>query len=272
MTKSGLSSSDLFLSVHNILIDTEVWHNVVNGMSLTWLDVVPLVLKVLFSPVEVLARIRDTTHGLVSSKVRDEVVHGVHVGWLNFGLFTSSRRANGVTFQLNKTLVVVGLVLEWLWHDPLTVFILNWSPFLASSLLDMGNAGLSSNDITVKTEIRSPVVGDLFGVLAWVHIVPGVVSDFLGLVETVESLFDITVSTEIWDLVVHGERHFLWVFAAVTTSSGVADGIRLGLQTSFGLGLNEVIISVVREVVNGICNIVLFLFNIPGSVLLLGFS
>lgn len=97
MTKSGLSSSDLFLSVNDILIDTEVWHNVVNGMSLAGLDVVPLVLEVLFSPVKVFACISDTTHGLISSKVRDEVVHGVHVGWLDLGQFTSSRGANGIT-------------------------------------------------------------------------------------------------------------------------------------------------------------------------------
>jgi len=189
--------------------------------------------------------------------------------WLDFGLFTPSRRANGVTLQLNKTLVLVRLVVNWLWHDPLTVFILNWGPLLTGSLLNMSNAGFSSDDITIKAEIRSSVVGDLFGILAWMNVVPGVVSAFLSCLEALQSIVDgHLIHAKVRYLVVHGVRCLLWVFTTVATASGMADGVRLSLSVE----LKQVIIVVVGVVVSWVNHhkvAIVILLNIPGSILFL---
>ena len=52
---------------------------------------------------------------------------------------------------------------------------------MSGGLLNVSDALLSSNHITLKTEIWGSVVGDLLCILTWVNVVPGVVGDLLGL-------------------------------------------------------------------------------------------
>jgi hypothetical protein len=71
------------LRVLNILINSEIWHEIVDIVALAWLDVVPLVLEVFLGPVKTLVGVSDARDGLVSTKVRDKIVHGVAILRLN---------------------------------------------------------------------------------------------------------------------------------------------------------------------------------------------
>jgi len=98
-----LLSSDGFVSLLDVLLETEVGNEVVFGVLLLgWLHPVPLVFEVSLGPVETIVGMVEVC---VSSEVGDEVVHGVGLSALLGSIAASSRGANGVRlgigFELN---------------------------------------------------------------------------------------------------------------------------------------------------------------------------
>lgn len=114
---------------------------------------------------------------------------------------------------MSESTIFVCFVVDWLWHNPVTVIVLLWLPFVLKISGDLLDAALSREDILVNAEVCNSIVLDLFLLELILSNNPLVFEAALSPVDALVSFEDIVILSKVGYFVVHWVSLCLVVWA-----------------------------------------------------------